>query len=86
MSQQRNIQVINLDSITLALTKPLKELVKPEFTDKWENELYPKWFVHDANDVNQSREPGLFKEEVNITSGGMVALRKLSIYVQKLNF
>ena len=67
------------DSITLALTKPLNQLVKPEFKEKWKTVLYPKWFVQDADDVDQAREPGLFKEEVNITSGGMVALRDVII-------
>ena len=42
MSQQRNIQVINLDSITLALTKPLKELVKPEFNRQVGKRIVPQ--------------------------------------------
>ena len=69
------IKFWHLDSITLALTKPLAQLVKPEFKEKWDNQLYPKWFVQDAKNIDQAREPGLFKEEVNVISGGMVALR-----------
>ena len=61
------------------MTKPLDQLVKPEYKTKWEKELYQKWFVQDPEDVDQSREPGLFKEEVNITCGGMVSLRMLSL-------
>ena len=56
----------------------MKDLVKREYKTKWIDELYPKWFVQDPEDVDQAREPGLFKEEVNITSGGMVSLRLLS--------
>ena len=55
--------------------------MKPEFKTKWHTELYPKWFVRDPNCANQAREPGLFKEEVNISSGGMVSLRNLLKYV-----
>ena len=60
-----------------AMTKPLNDLVKPELAEKWATEIYPKFFVQDANCVHQCRQPGLFKEEAAITNASMVALRRV---------
>ena len=62
------------------MTRPFKELVKPGLEEEWKNEIFPKYFVQDANDISQTRQPGLFKEEAVVNSGSMIALRKAVIY------
>ena len=66
-----------LDSLMLCMTRPLNELVKPELKEEWETTIYPKFFVRDENDINQVRQPGLFKAEAVVHSGSMVALRNI---------
>ena len=62
----------------LCLTRPINELVKPELAEEWENEIFPQFFVRDSTNIDQCRQPGLFKEEAVVNFGSMVALRKLS--------
>ena len=62
------------DSLFLALTKPLNELVKEEKRDAWESFVYKSWFVRDPECIDQVREPGLFKDEAVVTDGSFVAL------------
>ena len=62
------------DSIFLAMTKPLNELVLPEKRDKWDSEIFDQWFVRDNTNIDQVREPGLFKDEAVVTNGSFVAL------------
>ena len=59
----------------IAMTRPLDELVKPDCRSIWQEEIYPKFFVTDQDDIHQCRKPGLFKEEAVITNGSMIALR-----------
>ena len=61
----------------LCFTRPIHELVKPELFHQWTTEIYPKFFVRDATDISQCRQPGLFKEEAVVNHGSMVALRKI---------
>ena len=61
------------------MTRSLNDLVKPELKKEWETEVYPKFFVRDATNPDQSRQPGLFKEEAVINHGSMVALRNALI-------
>ena len=62
------------DSIFLAMTKPIDELVLEDKREVWSNKCYSEWFVRDENDINQVREPGLFKNEAVVTEGSFVAL------------
>ena len=62
------------DSFFLAMTKPLNELVLPEKREKWNSEIFDQWFVRDYNNIDQVREPGLFKDEAVVTNGSFVAL------------
>ena len=61
------------------MTKPLDALVKPELKEKWTNEIFPKFFVQDATNIDQIRCPGLFKAEAEINHGSMIALRLVFI-------
>ena len=70
--------VIFSDSLMLCFTRPIDELVKPELSEEWEKEIFPKFFVLDPKNIDQCRQPGLFKEEAVINHGSMGALRKLS--------
>ena len=60
------------------MSKPLNDLVKPDLREKWDSEIYPKYFVRDQKDIDQQRQPGLFKEEAVIKNGSMVCLRTVS--------
>ena len=60
------------------MSRSLNDLVKPELREKWDSEIYPKYFVRDQNDIDQQRQPGLFKEEAVIKNGSMVCLRIVS--------
>ena len=70
----------------IAMTRPLNELVKPELRAEWDTDIYPNFFVQDPANIDQCRQPGLFKEEAVITNGSMVALsfglKFLKIYLQ----
>ena len=39
------------------------------------NIIQPRWFVQNANDPDEAREPGLLKIEQHIQLGSVVALR-----------
>ena len=65
----------------IAMTRPLNDLVKPELRKEWESEVYPKYFVRDQENIDEQRQPGLFKEEAVITDGSMVSLRSVSVYI-----
>ena len=67
----------------IAMSRPLNDLVKPELREEWEKEIYPNFFVRDQENIDQQRQPGLFKEEAVITNGSMVSLRMVS---QKKSF
>ena len=62
------------DSIFLAMTKPLEELVLIDKKEEWNARVRSEWFVLDESDINQIREPGLFKYEALVTNGSFVAL------------
>ena len=62
------------DSIFLALTKPISELVYANKKEQWVSNIYNNWFVQDETDIDQAREPGLFKNEAIVTNGSFVAL------------
>ena len=62
------------DSIFLALTKPIGELVHNHKLDDWNKNIISKWFVLDEKNIDQVREPGLFKDEALVTDGSFVAL------------
>ena len=66
----------------LCMTKPMNELVKPDLKLKWENEIFPKFFVTDESNIDLLRKPGLFKAEAEIDSGSMVALRMVFKLIQ----
>ena len=62
------------DSIFLAMTKPINELVYEHKLDEWNDHKFSEWFVIDENNIDQVREPGLFKYEALVTDGSFVAL------------
>ena len=64
------------------MTRPFNDLVKPGLEQEWKNDIFPKYFVRDATNISQARQPGLFKEEAVVNSGSMVALRKIVIFYQ----
>ena len=46
------------DSIFMALTKPIDEIILPQYRDYWFKTLRHQWFVIDEKDINQARLPG----------------------------
>ena len=62
------------DSIFLAMTKPINELVYKDKLNDWNNRIKFEWFVQDESCISQVREPGLFKNEAMVTDGSFVAL------------
>ena len=62
------------DSLFLAMTRPLNELVHKDKLDSWNSHIYSEWFVRDETCIDQVREPGLFKEEAMVKDGSFVAL------------
>ena len=62
------------DSLFLALTKPITELIHENKHDHWASHVYSNWFVRDESNINEIREPGLFKNEAVVTDGSFVAL------------
>ena len=62
------------DSLFLALTRPINELVREDKRSAWDEHVYAKWFVRDPSSIQQVREPGLFKNEAVVTDGSFVAL------------
>ena len=62
------------DSLFVAMTKPISDLVYEHKLEDWNSNIYDKWFVRDDKDVEQIREPGLFKNEAVVTEGSFVAL------------
>ena len=62
------------DSLFLAMTKPIDELVNDEKRANWHSKVYPEWFVRNPDCIEQVREPGLFKDEAIVTDGSFVAL------------
>ena len=57
------------------MTAPLNEIIKPEKYEDWVNIIQPRWFVQNADDPDEAREPGLLKVEQHIEKGSIVALR-----------
>ena len=62
------------DSLFLALTKPINELVYAHKLSEWNSHVYADWFVRDESSIHQIREPGLFKNEAVVQNGSFVAL------------
>ena len=49
------------DSIFMALTKPIDDIILPQFRDEWFEKIRHQWFVTDENDINQTRYPGEYE-------------------------
>ena len=62
--------LIDTDSMCIAMTGEMEEIVKPEYQHEWE-EAKKIWFVQDENDPWQTRLPGLMKSEWNTSNGGI---------------
>ena len=73
------------DSLFLAMTKPITELVNKNKLETWKSSTYSDWFVRDDNNIHEIREPGLFKNEAVVTDGSFVALSS-KCYSLKDNF
>ena len=39
----------------------MEDLVKPMLREKFWSEIYPKWFVTDDKNIDETRKPGLLK-------------------------
>ena len=62
------------DSLFLAMTKPITELVHKNKLVEWNSHVHSDWFVRDETCIEEIREPGLFKNEAVVTDGSFVAL------------
>ena len=63
---------IDTDSVAIAMTDELDDIVKPLMKEEWTKQKWT-WFVQDHNDAYQTRLPGLMKEEWSTTNGAFVA-------------
>ena len=45
----------------MALTKPIDDIILPQFRDEWFEKIRHQWFVTDENDINQTRYPGEYE-------------------------
>ena len=62
------------DSVFLSMTKPIQELVYEHKLEEWNSHVFADWFVRDPTNIDEIREPGLFKDEALVKDGSFVAL------------